>query len=468
MKKLTMILTAALLALMIGLTATAETTPASELYDAAVKLLFYTNNVTLNAKAEFSLDGEWFKTADISLKQDHNRSVRQLQLTSPKADGTERKNGYTIVTEEDKLYLMEVFTPGTYRIGISAERDSILRKSVESGQLLELGYALAGQANLLLGGDAVKEAEDGTVTIAFGTDAPLLVNAALDQVFSFAAERYFGLDYDRINATGFISMESFATKSEGLAYATRSVSARDIKITVKKDAEGNLQHAEGTISLEVQTCADGLHQLDITLSADVTDRGSTMLKKFNPDDYGVTLAEDTGIEIYGEEYIPEQPEGFVDDLCLNAMQIWSETGVDMRKTDSVGCAWTDGEYEVSIDGGGISAKTWFAEDGSLIGLEIQPNDWLNAPDELYDFEPETDTEQDLAARQFILDFIGKIKPEMLDVVKDMKMAWKIDVDGAVYAQYNEEPIVQEGNGAMVVIQLEPAMQIEYFNCVSNG
>ena len=39
MKKLTMILTAALLALMIGLTATAETTPASELYDAAVKLL---------------------------------------------------------------------------------------------------------------------------------------------------------------------------------------------------------------------------------------------------------------------------------------------------------------------------------------------------------------------------------------------------------------------------------------------
>ena len=468
MKKLAITLTAALLALVICLTAAAETTPASELYDAAVQLLFYTDNVTLNAKAEFSLDGEWFKTADISVKQDHNRSVRQLLLTSPKADGTERKNGYTIVTEGEKLYLMEVFTPGLYRIGINAERDSILRRTVESEHLLELGYALAGQANLLLGTDAVTEAEDGSITVAFGADAPLLVNAALDQTFRFAAGRYFGMDYDRLNANNHISMNSFVTKTEGLLYATRSVSSRDIRITVKRDADGNIQHAEGTVSLDVETGADGFHRLDITLSADVTDRGSTMLKKFNPDDYGVVPAEDNGIGIYGEEYVPEQPEGFTDDLCLDAMQILAETGVDMTATTSVGCAWMDGEYEVSFEGGALGKKTWYTEGGNLIGLELQPNDWLNAPDELYDFEPETDTEQDLAARRFILEFIGKIKPELLDVVKDLKMAWKIDVDGAVYAQYNEEPIVQEGNGVLVVIRLEPAMQIEYFNCVSNG
>ena len=111
MRKLVIVLTAALLALAICAAALAENA-ANDLYNDVADLLFRTNNVTLNATAEFSLDGTWFKTAEGTWKQDMDRSWRQLILRSPKMDGTERRNGYTIVCEGQKIWLMEVFTPG--------------------------------------------------------------------------------------------------------------------------------------------------------------------------------------------------------------------------------------------------------------------------------------------------------------------------------------------------------------------
>jgi acyl-CoA synthetase (AMP-forming)/AMP-acid ligase II len=112
----------------------------------------YWNN---DAATREAMDGEWFKTAEVTLKQDQNRSLHRLFLRSPKADGTERKNGYTVVINDEKLFLMEVFTPGVYRSGTTTERDSILRRSAESGLMLQLGYALAGQADTLLGSGAL-------------------------------------------------------------------------------------------------------------------------------------------------------------------------------------------------------------------------------------------------------------------------------------------------------------------------
>ena len=116
MKKLILCLAALLLALTVCFTVLAESnTP--KVYDSLINLLFATNNVTVTAKAEFSLDGEWFKTAEGTWRQDYSRSFRELVLRAPKADGSERRNGYTIVTEDEKLYLMEAFTPGVYKEG---------------------------------------------------------------------------------------------------------------------------------------------------------------------------------------------------------------------------------------------------------------------------------------------------------------------------------------------------------------
>ena len=160
MKKLVVTMLAALLALMICMAALADS-DASGLYDAAVRLLFRTKNVTLKAKTEFSLDGEWFKTAEGTWMQDGERSFRQLILRAPKWDGTERVNGYTIVMAGNdwsignNYYLIEEFNPTYYKSGTAAPRDSILRRTIETEQLISLGSALASQADLLLGEGAV-------------------------------------------------------------------------------------------------------------------------------------------------------------------------------------------------------------------------------------------------------------------------------------------------------------------------
>ena len=292
MNRKTMKKTAGLIALLLILTmCSAAVADAAELYDQTVNLLFYTDNVTLKATAGFSLDGQWFKTAEGIWQQDGSRAFRQLLLTSPRKDGSELHNGYTIVAEDGQLYVMEVFHPGTYKNGTSAARDSILRRTVETEQLTALGKVLSSRTDLLLGKDALTENADGEIRLVLKEDAPETVNIALNQLARFAAKRYFGMDYDRIRADGGVSMDNFMTVTEGLLYTMRSISVREADITVRSDENGALQHAEGIVSLYVETVADGVKQLDIRFSADVSDRGTTTVKPFDAEDYGVVRAD---------------------------------------------------------------------------------------------------------------------------------------------------------------------------------
>ena len=75
MKKLILCMIAALMALTACFSVLADDKgPVNNSpYDSVANLLFNTSNVTLTAKAEFSLDGEWFKTAEGTWKQDGDR-----------------------------------------------------------------------------------------------------------------------------------------------------------------------------------------------------------------------------------------------------------------------------------------------------------------------------------------------------------------------------------------------------------
>ena len=475
MKKFAIVLAAALLALAICAAALAENA-AADLYDSVADLLFRTNNVTLNATVEFSLDSTWFKTAEGTWKQDRDRSWRQLILRSPKMDGTERRNGYTIVCAGDKLYLMEVFTPGVYRTGNTAARTSILRRSVEAEQMIRLAGALAGEANLLQGENTVTKAADGEIAFRLGEDAPGIVNSALNQAVRFAAKRYFGMDYDRISMDSGLSMNSFTTVSEGILYAMRNVTLRKADVRMKPDADGAVQHVEGEICLYLETAGHGIHQLDVTFRADVSDRGTTMVRKFDPAEYNVTLAEEytdfgwEGSGEYTEEYGTEDvSQEMMDDFVLRAMNIWPRTGFDMTSATGATFSVSGNVCNVVITGGdGMTKHTSFMKDGRFLGIEAEPNDWQRVNISKYTYDPVPDPETDRKAKELLTGFLKEFSPEMLDVVKDLKMEWIYEVDGAVYAQYNEYPLCQESDGVLFVVRLSPEMRIEYYSCVSNG
>ncbi len=483
MKKLILCLAALIIALTVCFTVLAESV-GSNVFDSAANLLLRTNNVTLTATAEFSLDGEWFKTAEGTWKQDYSRSFRQLVLRAPKADGTERRNGYTILTEDEKLYLMEAFTPGYYKTGNTASRQSILRNTAETEMLVKLGSALMSNADLLLGKDVLTETAEGQVRIQMGSDVPAVFNAALTRFAEFAAKRYFTVDYDRIAKDAEASLFSYNTKTQGLLYTMRDVSVRNVDITVTKDANGDLQHAEGTVSLYVTTGADGVHQLDIKLQADVSDRGATMVKKFSPDEYQVVSMDNMGGEYYNEinedtAQIEDQGNemnepgaagdaALLDNIGIRAMEIWAETACDMGTVSKVDLNRHKNDYEIDLTNGeGKIWRTFFKPDGKFSSMASEPNDWqVEISKYTYDSTPDADT--DARVKSFLMDFLGKVTPEVLESVKDLKMEWIYESNGAVYAQYNEYPLDQQGEGVLLVVRISPNMQVEYYSCTANG
>ena len=65
------------------LTAAAESS-LTPFIDAAERLAFDTHNVTITGKADFLLDGERFKTAEITYVQDGENSFWQEKLLTPR------------------------------------------------------------------------------------------------------------------------------------------------------------------------------------------------------------------------------------------------------------------------------------------------------------------------------------------------------------------------------------------------
>ena len=472
MKKLAILISLLLVALAVC-TAALANDPAVELYDSAATLLFSHDNLTLNVTADFSLDGQWFKTAEATLKQNGDRTFRKLHLRSPKKDGTERENGYTIVTEGNDLYLMEDFTPGIFRTGVIGDRASVIRNTVESKKLIDLGRALASQADLLLGKDAITKTADGAYSIRLGDNTSELANAVLNQAAMFAAKRYFDFDYDQINiGPSYSIISNYGTTTQGIFYCTQGISVRKAEITVQKDESGYPVHAEGSIGLYLETAEEGTRQLDIVFIADVSDIGNTMLKKFDPKEYGVVIAADAFMPFEGEESQPVTSESLVDEMGNEAMRIWGYTGFNMASATSFDCAWNGNYNVVSLAGGddGMTKEAYFSEEGQFYFIEAHPNEWLDnlASLDEYDFDTGLDEQTDLKAQAFFMEFLENIHYERINEVKDLKVQWTYEKDGSLYAMYEDKAPEHDGSGVSFVIRILPEMRIESYTCVSNG
>ncbi len=160
------------------------------------RLAFDTGNVTLTAEAEFSLDGEWFKTANLVLKQDGDRSFQELSLRTPKAGGTVYTGGYTVVAEGDRAYAMETrggpfYTEYAIRPGSSLIRQSALNRAA-ADLLVEFSGLLGGGME----GAIVRLEEGGARAFRLslhGEGIPAVLNAAFNlAVTAYAGENYAG------------------------------------------------------------------------------------------------------------------------------------------------------------------------------------------------------------------------------------------------------------------------------------
>ena len=461
MKKLIISLTAVLLVLFVCISVLADnSTPAAELYDSLVKTLFHTDNVTLTGTAKFSLDGIWFKTAEIILKQDGNRTFRELKLRGPKRDGTVQKNGYTIVTDGTSLYLMEALTPGVYRMGGTAEHTSLIRRSPETEQLLGLGRALAGQADLFMGTDTLTKTPEGDIRIELKDNVPDILNAVVNNVFQFAGRRYFDEDFDSCSMENNNRIIDYETVTRGILYTVRSISLKEVSVTLKQDGNGIAQYLEGDIALNVETGAEDMRQVDISFQVNVKDVDKTKVKRFAPEDYGVVSEYETGAA----------ETRFFDDSDLNETELQALNALTIAGFDKnmiVYMAYYNKEedgYEVSFGGAEGWEETFLVSaDGKLTGMITESPEWQNGSEDQFNFDPVPDKETDEKAREFLASFILEVNPSLEKSLEELKMRWLYERYDHVYAKYTGQAQDESSNTVTFVVRIDPELRIESFS-----
>ena len=475
-KGITLMIAISVLAL--SVCAAAET-PARQVYDTVFRLLSDTENVTLTGHAEFSLDGKRFKTADALYIQDGTRSLWQWDLLTPRADGSERKGGYTVIANGERVYVMEAFYPGVYRTGTTAESSTILRRSVHLNLLSDLLRILADQSGELLGENVLQtESEEGglTVRLQAGNDVPEMVNTALNLAVQFAAKRYFETDYDFISERYMIPMENYITVTQAILGSTYYMALQQADVTVKLDPDGNLRSADGALSLELSTGCDGIAALDISFNLEVSDLGESRVAPFDPADYGVELAEgamtfdDSGIETPDpetEKLILETAESRLHLAGYNSEQPM-QGYVFLQNNDADPA---DGRIYINFNSEDGS-EAWFCFTdavGRLLGLQNMTNSWQDAEEEWQSGEyPDPDLVK--TTEEKLLSYLAEENPELSADILSLQMNRWLQIGDELYMHFWEggEPVDHPWDEVDFIVRVAPEWRIEFYSCIGNG
>ncbi len=142
---------------------------------------------------------------------------------------------------------------------------------------------LAGMADVFAE-VTVGTAENGgkTIHMKLNGNSTEIVNTGLMMLMQFAGDRFLRMNSDEYKSqTGKIG--DYVSIARGVLATTQSVSVQNAEITLKVNYKGELESAEGSASVKLNTTKDGEHTLDGKFSLEISDRGTTKAEHFDPD-----------------------------------------------------------------------------------------------------------------------------------------------------------------------------------------
>ena len=302
-------------ALMLFWTIAYADTTATRIYDAVADLLTNTTNVTLTGNATFSLDGKQFKTVETTYEQDGVNSRWVLNMTSPRANGSLKNSGFTIIANNRFKYAMEVFNPGTYKFVECDPQTAILRSSVVLTQLVSLGHTVVNQIPEWSGNEVFRT-NDGKLSIHLTEEQiPVSVNDLLGLGVLLAVQRTLSIVDDSVvtpaypnEANTFEASVASTTPARAIISHTEKYELTALSAEIGMDESGRLTEASGTAHFVLHTFQDGDHELDISFSGKVFDYGSSHVPAFDATEYKVVPEIGNGFPIsetvnaeYGEK-----------------------------------------------------------------------------------------------------------------------------------------------------------------------
>ena len=168
-------------------------------WNRAYDLLFATDNVTLSLNADFSWDGEWFKTLSGTHLQEGTSSRMEISLTSPRAGREDYTGGYTVTSVGGQVLSTETWNPHLYQESVGPQRFSVLTDTALRKSSQWLLSSLLSVTEGLLPPILVTDLEDGgsslEITLQSG-ETPEVLNAALTLAAEVAVKKFLGVDFD--------------------------------------------------------------------------------------------------------------------------------------------------------------------------------------------------------------------------------------------------------------------------------
>ena len=348
-----------------------------QLADSGIVLLFETNNVTLSGAANFYLNGERFKSAEVTYKQAGTDSFWDLQLKTPREYRTDRETGFIIIANDENVYVMERYHPGIYSDGSVYPCETLIRRSTRSDILVAAARAVADQLEVLLptGTFTVTDFPSGdqviSVKLAEGS-VPALLNPFLNLAADFALRRYMGIEYDTQDETSrAYYADNAETITQRIVRTTTSFELGKADFSVTLDEKGRFSNAEGTAVFLLFADNQASIPLEIYFDLTASDYGSTAVEMFNPLYYDVIPAGS------GPEKTDEVEPSVAERLTSRAKAVLAAGGYDPSEFTQPEVTTEDGLYYVTFPGWGDFdvVSTVLNEQGAFLQLGDGREQW---------------------------------------------------------------------------------------------
>ena len=453
-RTLSVLLAVILLALFLTPAFGAESeTRLSALIDTGSELLFDTSNVTITGKAEFRYDGTRFKTAEIRYVQSDYNSFWQEKLFTPREYSSDRETGFTVISNDGDIAVMEPYTPGTYRTGWDDPQNTIIHESLESRLLVSFLKTAARLAEPDISKYITTHDNGWTLTLT-GEQVPDLLNEALLMSGRFVAKRLFNVDYD----VGLHDRSdwSITSTTREIIFMTESCAVNEASVDFRFDDHGRLSEISGRAVIDLHDTDREIHELGADFELQIGDYGTSIVRNFDPEEYQV-IPKKRGSQQQEQPVDTEQLEK----LEKRAKEVVKAAGfscADRLEIDNVYI--NDGEWQLSFKDPEDEASPGFwvqiTDIGNVLHISSMNDSWRQDDPSSANAEVTEEVMEQL--RQFV-----KLANPAFDF-GELFVTEQEAIDDTLYVILEES----EPTGLVLIVQLAPTLRIEEYTCVGFG
>ncbi len=447
------------------------------LVDAAERLAFHTDNVTITGKADFLLDGERFKTAEITYVQDGENSLWREKLLTPLEWRSDYESGFTVVQNGNAVYVTETLHPGMYRTGADDAQSTLMRRHPMADLLLTMARGAVTQLEPFFGNAVTEQQmEDGGREVCLE-----IAEADAPDLLSYIANLGLRLIGDRLFGTGGYSV-FYPVYKEGLMgfpwtetmlilCRTKSLSLGDTSIRVRTDASGRLAAVSGdlTVRLTGYSEEDGVreqfenwwwygrreHTLTVRFDTALSGYGESRVEAFDPTGLRKTsYAEMWHSEIVWKEDTEALTDAQKDSLAQRGRDLCRAAGIHVYALTSLDRL--DGRVYLRFDASDGPVALTMMEDGALLTLDAGR---FEASEDAAEVCPDE-------IRQPIMDFLRTANPKL--ETDDLMILGLHSDDSSRFicvVGIGEDGLFTD---TLLSVRLDPSWQILQYTCLGNG